>query len=222
MKKTSLFLGVLSLALAFSGYAKAEYAYVQNMTVGSQYSGGVTTWLNATPSSEDLVNAVTGAPDYVPFSTAGEALGWKGGYGDFTLDFGQVFTGTDVEITFWHFGGANHAGVANNLVYMYVSTDAENWLPAYTQGAEGDAHLEDVLPGGATVFETTYNLHDTFGVDSFRYLMIEKISTAAQTGKFIDAVGVAVPEPGTVALLGSALLCLLGFAGLRRRNSLAR
>jgi hypothetical protein len=241
MKKTSLLLiGALSLALALSGSVTAAPVYVQSMTVGEEIHWGLTQWTGLASSLED---AVTGAPDYVPYdpsdpdSPAGDALGWQQGWGNYVLDFGETFTGTDVEITFWHFGGYDHSipPVANEVVYMYVSEDGANWTPNHVdfdpsntdgwggrpRGAEGDVQLEDVLPGGETVYETTYNLSDTFGVESFRYLMIEKINGGPKTGKFIDAVGVdhAVPVPGTGWLLGIGLLVLVG---LSRRNCCPR
>ena len=208
MKKTSLLIGALGLVLAFSGSAMAEYAYVQSMTVGDQFHWDMTQWTGNASSLED---AITGAPDFVPSTLAGDALGWQQGWGNYTLDFGQTFTGTDVEITFWHFGGINWSGVANNVVYMYVSDNGVDWTPTHVDfnpentdgwggnpmGTAGDVQLLDVEPGGGTLYETTYDLYDTFGVDSFRYLLIEKINGGPKTGKFIDAVGVTVPAPAT-------------------------
>jgi hypothetical protein len=227
MRKAILLVSVLAVLLGLGGPAAADYTYVQGLTVGDEYWWGLTQWTGNASSLED---AVTGAPDFVPDTLAGDALGWQQGWGNYVLDFGETFTG-DCDITFWHFGGINWSGVANNLVYMYVSTDGENWTPTHTdfdpentdgfgsrpRGTAGDVQLKDVTPGGEELFVDTYNLYDTFGVDSFRYLLIEKIDGGRKTGKFIDAVGVSsVPVPGAVWLMGSGLL---GLIGLRRRKA---
>lgn len=225
MKKTIFFLCILAITLVFTSPAPAATVYVDNMTVGDSFHWSLTQWTGNASSLED---AITGAPDYVP-GISGDALGWQQGWGNFVLDFGQTFTG-DYDITLWHFGGINWSGVANNVVYMYVSEDGTNWTPTHTdfdpnntdgfggrpRGTAGDVQLEDVLPGGETLYETTYNLYNTFGVDTFQYLMIEKINGGPKTGKFIDAVGVSpVPVPAAFWLLGSGLA---GLIGLRRKR----
>ena len=230
MKRTLILLSALALFLTFSGPAAADYTYAQSLTVGDEIHWGLVTWTGLASSVEE---AVTGAPDYsydaeTGLST-GDAAGYQQGWGNFVLDFGELLTG-DLDITFWHFGGINWSGVANNMVYIYVSSDGVDWTPVHTDfdpantegygsrplGTAGDVQLEDVMPGGEAVYESTYNLYDTFGVDEIRYLMIEKINGGPKTGKFIDAVGVSpVPVPAAVWLLGSGLL---GFAGVRRKS----
>ncbi|PID39318.1 MAG: hypothetical protein CR984_07300, partial [Proteobacteria bacterium] len=225
--------------LALDGPALAGYTYVQSMTPGNNYHRALTQW---TGLAADLEDAITGAPDFVPGDEshpgqpggiAGDALGWQQGWGNYVLDFGQTFSG-DYSLTFWHFGGINWNGDPNNLVYMYVSTDGTNWNPTHVpfdptdqsgyggnpRGTEGNAQLADHEAGGETVFSDTYNLNDTFGVNSFRYLMIEKIDGGPKTGKFIDAVGVIPtseipPVPGPTWML---LPAALGLIGLCRRN----
>ena len=208
MKKAVLWLKIMALILSFSGPAAADYTYVQSMK-SYQYENAswpLTIW---TGNAASVSEAITGAPDYDPANGAGDALGWQQGYGNFVLDFGSLLSG-DLDITFWHFGGINWSGVANSLVYMYVSSDGENWTPSYTAGVAGAVQLEDVLPGGEILYETTYDLYDTFGVSEFRYLMIHKISGGAKTGKFIDAVGVIpTSESRTVTGLPAVLLLLL-------------
>jgi hypothetical protein len=233
-KQLLLLIGALSLALAMGGPAVAAYTYAQSMTPGDQIHWGLSTWTGLASSLEE---AVIGAPDYTydpgTGNQTGDALGWQQGWGNYVLDFGETFAGDDIDITFWHFGGYNHSDPpqANNLVYMYVSDDGTNWTPTHVdfdftntdgfgnrpQGTAGDVRLEDVLPGGEALYTTTYDLSDTFGVNSFRYLMIEKIDGGPKTGKFVDAVGVsAVPVPGAVWLFGGGML---GLVGLRRRKS---
>jgi hypothetical protein len=231
MKRALILLGALALIFAFSGPAAADYTYVESLTVGNEYHWGLTQWTGNAASLED---AVTGASDYSydagTGTTTGDALGWQQGWGNMVLDFGEVLSG-DLNITFWHFGGINWSGVENDLVYMYVSSDGVNWTPFHTdfdpdntdgyggrpRGTEGDVDLLDVMPGGETLYETTYNLYDTFGVDEIRYLMIEKIDGGAKTGKFIDAVGISpVPVPAAVWLLGSGLLGIIGTRRKRR------
>jgi hypothetical protein len=207
MKLRWVWVFAVVLAFGFSRPLWAEYTYVQSMSVGEEIHWGLTQW---TGNAASLEGAVTGAPDYVydpdTGTQTGDALGYQQGWGNFVLDFGQEFSGDGVNITFWHFGGFNHdmPAVANNLVYMYVSTDGTTWTPAHTgfeagntdgygsrpRGTAGAVQLDDVLPDGTSLYETTYNLQATFGVDAFRYLMIEKIDGGPKTGKFLDAVGV--------------------------------
>jgi hypothetical protein len=185
--------------------------YAQSMTVGDSFHWPMLQW---TSIAEDLEDAITGPPDYSydPGTgiQQGDAAGWNQGWGNYVLDFGELLEG-DLWITFWHFGGYNHDDppVPNNLVYMYVSDDGVNWTPThvdfdpnntdgyagYPRGTAGDVQLEDVISGGEELFEHTYNLYDTFGVNSMQYLMIEKIDGGPKTGKFIDAVGVSPVEP---------------------------
>jgi hypothetical protein len=177
---------VLALLLSIACDAAGdEYNYVQRLVsyenLHPSPAWPLTQW---TGNAASLEAAVVGAPDYDPATTAGDALGWQQGYGNYVLDFGYAFT---QPMTFWHFGGINWSGVANNLVYMYVSTDGVTW--------SAPVQLRDVDPGGGEVFVDTYAL-DAFGVASARYLKVEKISGGAKTGKFVDAVGVT-PEPGS-------------------------
>jgi len=216
MKKIVLLLTTLMVLLGLGGPAAAEYTYVESLKSYEDWHSspawGLTTWTGMASSLEE---AITGAPDYDPDNSTGDALGWQQGYGNYVLDFGSLLSG-DLDITFWHFGGINWGGDENELVYMYVSSDGVNWTPSYTAEEAGAVKLEDVSPGGATLYETTYGLYDTFGVSEFQYLMIHKISGGAKTGKFIDAVGVsAVPLPGAVWLMGTGLL---GLIGLRRKK----
>jgi hypothetical protein len=188
--------------------------YAQSLTVGDSFHWPMLQW---TGSAADLEDAITGPPDYSydpgTGMTEGDAAGWNQGWGNYVLDFGELLEG-DLWITFWHFGGYDHdvPPNPNNLVYMYVSLDAIDWVPAHggfdpenTDGYAGyprgypneeDFRLEDVTPGGEELFETTYHLWETFGVDSMRYLMIEKIDGGPKTGKFVDAVGVSPVPPG--------------------------
>ncbi|WP_319523068.1 PKD domain-containing protein [uncultured Desulfosarcina sp.] len=161
-----------------------DFNYVQRLvSYEDLHASPAWTLTQWTGNAATLEDAVVGAPDYDPATTAGDALGWQQGYGNYVLDFGYAFTG---DMTFWHFGGTDWSGVANNLVFMRVSSDGETW--------SDEVQLRDVTPGGGEVFEDTYLLTD-FGVASARYLRIEKKSGGAKTGKFIDAVGVA-PESG--------------------------
>jgi hypothetical protein len=206
-KRFLLLMGALCLVLGFGGPAMADYVYVQEMTSYEDLDPAwpMLTWTGNASSVED---AITGASDYVPSTGEGDAGGWNRGWGNMVFDFGEVLSGDDVDITFWHFGGIKN-GVANGLINFYVSENGTDW--------SGGALLEDVQAGGTALFETTYDLGDTFGVDAIRYLMVEKVSGGSGTGKFIDAVGVnAVPVPGAVWLLGGGLL---GLVGLRRRKN---
>ncbi|WP_319523070.1 PEP-CTERM sorting domain-containing protein [uncultured Desulfosarcina sp.] len=205
MKKAVLLLTALALILGFGGPAAADYIYVQSLTSyqDENASWPLTTW---TGNAASLEEAIIGAPDYDPVNGTGDVLGWQQGYGNFVLDFGSLLSG-ELDITFWHFGGIK-GGVAKELISFSVSEDGANWSSSVL--------LEDVLAGGETLFETTYDLFDTFGVNALRYLKVEKTSGGAGTGKFIDAVGVsAVPVPGAVWLMGSGLL---GLIGLRRKK----
>jgi hypothetical protein len=163
-----------------------EYNYVQRLfsyeNLHPSPAWPLTQW---TGNADSLEAAVVGAPDYDPTTTAGDALGWQQGYGNYVLDFGYVFSEA---VTLWHFGGINWSGEANNLVFLRVSDDGASWSEA--------VQLRDVAPGGNELFMDTYAL-DAFGVTAARYLKIEKISGGAKTGKFIDAVGVP-PESGGV------------------------
>ncbi len=209
-KRMLLTIVALGLMLTFGGPAMADYIYADNLASYNEMGNGLTTWVNGYTSATNpagLEAAVTGEPDYVPTPQSGEALGWKQGYGNFVLDFGSLISAADVDVTFWHFGGVSQ-GTANNLVYFSVSTDGTNWSI--------NEQLQDVASGGNNLFETTYDLFDTFGMNEIQYLRVEKISGGPQTGKFIDAVGVnAVPVPGAVWLMGSVLL---GLVGLKRRK----
>jgi hypothetical protein len=181
-----LLLSVLAIIPGWSLPVGAEdYNYVQRLVSYENLHPNpeawpLTTW---THNAASLEEAVTGAPDYDPNTLAGDALGWQQGYGNYVLDFGYAFTG---DMTFWHFGGINWSGVANNVVFMRVSSDGETW--------SDEVQLKDVEPGGYEVFVDTYSLAD-FGVETARYLRIEKKSGGPKTGKFIDAVGVT-PETG--------------------------
>jgi hypothetical protein len=212
MRWALVFVAILVLALCNPLWA--DYDYVQSVTNGDSFHWGLTQW---TGNAVSLEAAVAGAPDYTydPDSgtQTGDALGYQQGWGNFVLDFGKEFSGDSVDITFWHFGGFNSdtPPASNNLVFMYVSTDGTNWTPAHTdfdaantdgygsrpRGTAGAVQLEDVLSGGTTLYETTYDLQATFGVDAFRYLMIEKIDGGPKTGKFLDAVGVVVNAAGS-------------------------
>ena len=206
MRKAILLVSVLAVLLGIGGPAAADYTYVDSLSsyVDEDTSWPLTQWTGKAASLEE---AITGASDYVP-SSSGDALGWNRGYGYMVLDFGSILSGDDLDLTFWHFGGIK-GGTANGLIYFSVSEDGTTW--------SNSVQLEDVLAGGGTLFETTYDLYDTVGVNALRYLKVEKTSGGSGTGKFIDAVGVsAVPVPGAVWLMGSGLL---GMIGLRRKKA---
>ncbi|MGD9158843.1 MAG: PKD domain-containing protein [Desulfobacteraceae bacterium] len=181
-KRIGLAFGLIILLMVTSTSAD-EYNFVQSLvTYENQHPSPAWPLTQWTGNAANLQEAVTGAPDFDPATYSGDALGWQQGYGYFVLDFGYIFT---QDLTFWHFGGINWSGVANNLVYMRMSQDNITWSE--------QVQLRDVAPGGNEVFVDTYSL-ETFGVSSARYLKIEKLSGGPKTGKFIDAVGVS-PEP---------------------------
>lgn len=135
---------------------------------------------------------------------------------DFPEDLSPAFSG-------------NYMATSGNNAYISVRrADGQDFIGIQFAAGTGylnlngywQAYNDNVLTGSGTFSRAhgaVLSLRDVRGFDEIRYFAFSRSgSTAGFSSAAIDEVGVDLPEPGSIALVGAGLL---GLAGLRRRRS---
>lgn len=99
--------------------------------------------------------------------------------------------------------------------FMYVPCDTfelHSWSDCYGNSMSAGAFGEATAQNGPVVVD--------YGEFSMRVWNVDTSDSARVTWRFAEDCAAVefVPEPGTIALLGSGLLSLAGYAGLRWRS----
>ena len=210
MKKLIYFIAVIMLCVApVSSVWAASFIYANS-------------YADYTPAGQPPHNFITGEtykpppivshPEYALGAPDIRAAGWGPETGKLVLGFEGGLSNREgaEDLAVWHFGT-----LAGNAL-VKISTQTKNpdvWTLLGT--------LEEIAypPNAGTGTGSVEQWFD-FGTitDTVHFVMIDKTEGGqSKRGHFIDAVGAPVPIPGSVLLLGSGIIGMLGL-GMKKKG----